>query len=103
MKNIEIDTLKESMTDVINESADKEVLDTSNILGIYELKDKTPQKEILKNLENYDETKKLYIVMVKMNEDDYKNLNKTLESDEEYYSIVNLDNLMLEFCNKYGG
>lgn len=102
MKNIEIDTLKESITDVINESADKEVLDTSNILGIYELKDKTPQKEILKNLENYDETKKLYIVMVKMNEDDYKNLNKTLEGDEEYYSIVNLDNLMLEFCNKVG-
>lgn len=102
MKNIEIDTLKESMTDVINESADKEVLDTSNILGIYELKDKTPQKEILKNLENYDETKKLYIVIVKMNEDDYKNVNKTLEGDEEYYSIVNLDNLMLEFCNKVG-
>lgn len=102
MKNIEIDTLKESITDVINESVGKEVLDTSNILGIYELKDKTPQKEILKNLENYDETKKLYIVMVKMNEDDYKNLNKTLEGDEEYYSIVNLDNLMLEFCNKVG-
>lgn len=102
MKNIEIDALKESITDVINASVDKEVLDTSNILGIYELKDKTPQKEILKNLENYDETKKLYIVIVKMNEDDYKNVNKTLEGDEEYYSIVNLDNLMLEFCNKVG-